>query len=319
MLLAPEVFGILILIVMLALLVMLGRRWRADSKWRGLLADLPLPCFLYDRQGRILFANKAASCVYGYSCEELQARNLQSLESSAFAESFARRQALLDADGEWRGEGEHLDQSGRTFSVDLVNTPVSWKRTRAFVLLVRDLGSQRSKAESLREAQSHGTAEPSPNGPEVEGILQENGSNMALPASGPSSLPRGNPETRGTVLVVDDETLVRGVAKTMLEIRGFDVLTAGDGEEGVEVFRDHADQILAVLLDVTMPRMGGEEAFREMRRIRPDVKVVLSSGYSEKDAKQYFDESGLAGYIQKPFEMKILVDTFRRIQQESTS
>jgi CheY-like chemotaxis protein len=166
----------------------------------------------------------------------------------------------------------------------------------------------------------HETSGLRPDGVDVEEILQESGSNMTQPTPVFSPLPvEEGLGGRRTVLVVDDETLVRGVAKAMLESRGFDVLTAGDGEEGVEVFRDHAEQILAVLLDVTMPRMGGEEAFRRMRRVCPDVKVVISSGYSETDAKQYFDESGLAGYIQKPFEMTKLVDTFRRIQQESTS
>ena len=68
-----------------------------------------------------------------------------------------------------------------------------------------------------------------------------------------------------------------------------------------ETFRTHADEIVCVLLDLTMPRVDGEEAFRELRRIRPDVTVVLCSGYNRQDATQRFAGKGLAGFIQKPY------------------
>ena len=71
------------------------------------------------------------------------------------------------------------------------------------------------------------------------------------------------------VLVVDDEEIVRSLAKRMVEEAGFSVLTAGDGEEAIRLFRQHQHEIVCVLLDLTMPKMDGQETFRELRRIRP--------------------------------------------------
>jgi len=105
-----------------------------------------------------------------------------------------------------------------------------------------------------------------------------------------------------TVLVADDEDSVRNVCQLVLEKYNCKVLTAADGVEAVEKFREKKDDIDVVVLDLTMPRMGGDEAFRELRRIDPHVKVVLSSGYSEEETISRFNGKGLAGFIQKPFE-----------------
>jgi CheY-like chemotaxis protein len=117
---------------------------------------------------------------------------------------------------------------------------------------------------------------------------------------------QGNLEVDGTILVVDDEPTVRSVAQAMLEELGFDVLTAGDGLEAVERFREDGDRISVVILDMTMPRMNGEEAFDEIRRIDPDARVVLSSGYSEQEATERFSGKGLSGFIQKPYRLELL-------------
>jgi CheY-like chemotaxis protein len=111
----------------------------------------------------------------------------------------------------------------------------------------------------------------------------------------------------GTVLVVDDEDIVREVAREMLREKGFDVLTAADGQQGVELYRRHADRIAVVLLDLTMPEMSGEEALAEIRRIRPNAKVILCSGYAEDDLKRRFAGLGAADFIQKPFKLRALV------------
>jgi CheY-like chemotaxis protein len=110
----------------------------------------------------------------------------------------------------------------------------------------------------------------------------------------------------GTVLIADDEETVCVVGKQMLERMGFSVLTAPDGREALKVFREHTDEIVCVLLDLTMPHMDGEEAFREMRRLHPGVTVILCSGYNEQDATQRFAGKGLAGFIQKPYNMAAL-------------
>jgi PAS domain S-box-containing protein len=119
----------------------------------------------------------------------------------------------------------------------------------------------------------------------------------------------------GTILVVDDEAGVRSLAKAVLERHGFTVLTASDGAKGVRTFRNHADQITAVLLDMTMPRAGGEEAFQEMRRIRPDLPVILVSGYDEQDATHRFAGQGLAGFVQKPFQIDVLSRKLHEVLQ----
>ena len=110
----------------------------------------------------------------------------------------------------------------------------------------------------------------------------------------------------GTVLLVEDEEHVRKTGQHMLERMGFTVLTAVDGREGVRVFREHADEIDCVLLDLTMPNMDGVEAFQELRRIREGVPVILASGYNEQDATQRFTGKGLAGFVQKPYGMQDL-------------
>ena len=118
----------------------------------------------------------------------------------------------------------------------------------------------------------------------------------------------------GTVLLVDDDETILGIGRLMLERLGFSVLTAGDGQEAVEIFRFRGKEIALVLLDLTMPRMNGEEAFRELRRIDPDVRVVLSSGYSEQEIAARFAGRGLAGFIQKPYQVERLRETLKQIQ-----
>jgi len=104
----------------------------------------------------------------------------------------------------------------------------------------------------------------------------------------------------GLVLVVDDEDMVRETAIIMLEDMGFTTLAATNGVEALECYRKHRQEIVAVVMDLTMPKMGGEECFRELRRINPDIRVVLSSGYNEQDAIHTFTGKNLAGFVQKP-------------------
>jgi len=117
----------------------------------------------------------------------------------------------------------------------------------------------------------------------------------------------------GMILVVDDEPGLRETASLMLEDIGFQVTTACDGVEAVEIFGRLYDQIDAVLLDMTMPNMDGKVAFREIRRIDPDARVILSSGYNEQDATSHFAGKGLAGFIQKPYRLSFLRNKFQEI------
>lgn len=117
------------------------------------------------------------------------------------------------------------------------------------------------------------------------------------------------------VLVVDDEETIRRTAKAMLEHYGYTVVVAADGKEAVDLFRVIKDKVTAVLLDMTMPVMNGEDAFEQMKAIRPDVKVVLSSGYNEVDAIRRFTGKGIAGFIQKPYPAARLAEKLKSILQ----
>ena len=112
----------------------------------------------------------------------------------------------------------------------------------------------------------------------------------------------------GTILVVDDEEDVRKMATRTLERHGFSVVTATDGRDAVEVFRSSGDMIDVVLLDLTMPHMDGEETSLALRRIRPDVKIIFSSGYHEQDAIQQLDGQQRAVFLPKPYRSKKLVE-----------
>ncbi len=105
----------------------------------------------------------------------------------------------------------------------------------------------------------------------------------------------------GTILVVDDEEIVCQVAGRILQGAGYEVVVAKNGEEGVGLFRATPERFAAVLLDLTMPHLDGEEAFRLMKEIKPDVRVLLMSGFSEQDTVNRFVGRGLAGFLQKPF------------------
>lgn len=117
----------------------------------------------------------------------------------------------------------------------------------------------------------------------------------------------------GTVLVVDDEPMVRVVMTAVLAAAGFEVLEAGDGREGLRVFREHGVEIRAVFLDLSMPRMNGEEAFAEMRRSNPSIPVVLLSGLNERDSVDRFPDDGPAGFLSKPFKPAALLEKVREV------
>jgi PAS domain S-box-containing protein len=116
-----------------------------------------------------------------------------------------------------------------------------------------------------------------------------------------SSTPEKSLAGDETILVIDDEDTVRQAAKSALESYGYKVVVATNGKEGVRLFQEFAGHIDAVLLDMTMPVMSGEEALARLRSIQSDIPVVLSSGYEKADATRRFTGKGLAGFIQKPY------------------
>ncbi len=141
---------------------------------------------------------------------------------------------------------------------------------------------------------------------------------ILLPASSrPAEIFNGDSNTNewqgsGTVLLVDDEESVRGIGVEMLKELGFTTVTANDGREALEIFKSTPD-IAFVILDLTMPHMDGEQCFRELRQLKPDIKVIMSSGYNEQEVTQKFVGKGLAGFIQKPYRLSTLQEVIRGI------
>ncbi len=117
----------------------------------------------------------------------------------------------------------------------------------------------------------------------------------------------------GTILVVDDEEAVLRVTTKFLTMFGFEVLTAEDGDAAIEIFRRETRKIVAVILDFTMPRVTGDVAFRQMRGLRKDLPVIVSSGYGQRELIQAFAGENPPVFLQKPFEINELRATLQRL------
>jgi PAS domain S-box-containing protein len=139
---------------------------------------------------------------------------------------------------------------------------------------------------------------------------------LLLPATPPQAaqLTGTSPQTAArTILVVDDEDIVRRTTRAVLERKGYRVLLAENGQQAVEMFREHAPEISLVLLDLTMPVMGGEEAVRYLHAIRHDVPILVSSGYNESEVVRRFAGSRVAGFARKPYTASALLDRIKAI------
>ncbi|NQU08235.1 MAG: PAS domain S-box protein, partial [Candidatus Abyssubacteria bacterium] len=115
------------------------------------------------------------------------------------------------------------------------------------------------------------------------------------------------------ILVVDDEEPIRSLAKEILEAYGYRVLLAEDGVGAVNVFKEHMDDINLVILDMVMPRMGGREAFLQMRQLDPQTKALLSTGYSQDGRAQEILDNGVMGFVQKPYQVEVLLLIVRKV------
>ncbi len=120
-------------------------------------------------------------------------------------------------------------------------------------------------------------------------------------------------EGTGTVLLVDDEEVILEAGKDLLEAMGYLVLIARDGKEAIEVYRKNSDVIDIVVMDMVMPNMGGGEAYGRMKEINPNIKVLLSSGYSISGQASEILKRGCDDFIQKPFNIRQLTQTIRNI------
>jgi PAS domain S-box-containing protein len=140
----------------------------------------------------------------------------------------------------------------------------------------------------------------------------------AVEAGGESATPTEDAwKGTGVALVVDDEAALRTFAERVLKRAGFEVVLAEDGEAGVELFREYGDQLAFVLLDLTMPKLSGAEAWKAMRAINPQVPILLSSGFSEEEVGEQLAGELPLGFIQKPYRPGELLHQVRSILAHS--
>ena len=122
----------------------------------------------------------------------------------------------------------------------------------------------------------------------------------------PTPTPTPQRYTGQSVLVIDDEPFICEAVTDILETIGLHVIAVGGGEAGIEEFRQHADQIGVVLLDMKMPGLSGAETYQALRQIDANVKVILSSGYHEAEVTEQFDQQGISAFLQKPYNSALL-------------
>jgi two-component system cell cycle sensor histidine kinase/response regulator CckA len=116
-----------------------------------------------------------------------------------------------------------------------------------------------------------------------------------------------------TILLVDDEQVLVDTVSDMLKHLGYLVLTAGDGDEAVRIYEEHKANVDLIILDMIMPHKGGPEAYEDLKRIQPDVKVLLTSGFEQqKVVAEGMCEEGAAGFVEKPYRLSDLSKLIRR-------
>ncbi len=125
-----------------------------------------------------------------------------------------------------------------------------------------------------------------------------------------SELPEGRNEL---ILVVDDEEAIRALARDSLESYGYRVISAENGVEALNLYREYGNQISAVLLDMVMPKMGGHETFLKLKELNPNVRALLSTGYSQNGKAQEILDSGVRAFIQKPYHLNELLAKLKTV------
>jgi two-component system, cell cycle sensor histidine kinase and response regulator CckA len=119
------------------------------------------------------------------------------------------------------------------------------------------------------------------------------------------------------VLLVDDEEMIVDVGQRMLSRLGYEVLIAKSGHEALSIYRDNADSIGLVVLDMVLPEMSGGEIYDRLRQMNSQVKVILSSGYGLDSKTSEILSRGCSGFIQKPFNLQSLSETIQKVLNET--
>ena len=116
-----------------------------------------------------------------------------------------------------------------------------------------------------------------------------------------------------TILVVEDERLMRRLLERVLCTKETSVLLAADGQEAVEIYRDHKREISVVLLDLGLPKLSGWEVFKNLKQQNPDVCVIVASGYLDPDVKSRMHDAGVQYFIEKPYKLTELIATLHGV------
>lgn len=128
----------------------------------------------------------------------------------------------------------------------------------------------------------------------------------------------GLPPACTHILLVEDDDVLRDVLMRALQKRGFDVVEASDGHAAVEIYQVRWQEICVVLMDLSMPRMDGRGAFKAMKQVNPEVRVVMTSGYGERDVVEMLQDKDLAGFIAKPYQLKDVVALLEKLMGRAT-
>lgn len=120
-------------------------------------------------------------------------------------------------------------------------------------------------------------------------------------------------ELQGCVLIIDDEEIIRETASEILEELGYQVLCARDGQEGLDIYRENQELINVIILDMIMPKVNGRECFAQLRKINPDIKVLISSGFTSEEAMRNINIDDAAGFLKKPFTVTELYEALCRV------
>ena len=123
-------------------------------------------------------------------------------------------------------------------------------------------------------------------------------------------MPRGGSET---ILLVDDEELIRDFGSRMLTRAGYNVITASNGKEALETYKARGDDIALVILDLIMPEMGGERSLKSILSLNPSAKVIIASGYSPDGPTKEALAAGARGFVSKPYDIRQVLGIVRSV------
>lgn len=142
---------------------------------------------------------------------------------------------------------------------------------------------------------------------QLRDVLEDEGTGSVVPD-----------DSRGveTLLIVEDEEMLRTLVQGLLEDKGYKVLAAKDGQEGIEMYTEHVDTVSLVLTDMGLPRLGGWEMFMKMKALNPAVKAILASGYCDPNLKSQMVSEGAKDFIQKPYVADVVLRRIREVLDE---